>query len=86
VPTVFLPYPHHRDAHQRANTRPLVEAGAALVEEDLVSPSANALVPGSIIVSLMGDQGRLATMRAAFRTLGPANGAERVARLLLEPP
>jgi UDP-N-acetylglucosamine--N-acetylmuramyl-(pentapeptide) pyrophosphoryl-undecaprenol N-acetylglucosamine transferase len=30
VPTVFVPYPYHRDLHQEANAKPLVRAGAAV--------------------------------------------------------
>ncbi|NUQ49205.1 MAG: UDP-N-acetylglucosamine--N-acetylmuramyl-(pentapeptide) pyrophosphoryl-undecaprenol N-acetylglucosamine transferase, partial [Phycisphaerae bacterium] len=39
---ILLPYPYHRDRHQHANARVLVEAGAALMLEDQLDPVRNA--------------------------------------------
>ncbi|MFM9995338.1 MAG: UDP-N-acetylglucosamine--N-acetylmuramyl-(pentapeptide) pyrophosphoryl-undecaprenol N-acetylglucosamine transferase [Phycisphaerales bacterium] len=82
IPTVFMPYPYHRDEHQRVNARPLEEAGAAVVARDLIEPAANAGAAGAAILRLMGDAARRAAMRAAFASLDPADGAERIARAL----
>ncbi len=83
TPTLFLPYPHHRDHHQRQNAAPLAQAGAAEVVEDLVSPEVNMGVAGEALARLLGDADRREAMKRAFAALGPADGAERVAAALL---
>jgi UDP-N-acetylglucosamine--N-acetylmuramyl-(pentapeptide) pyrophosphoryl-undecaprenol N-acetylglucosamine transferase len=35
VPSICMPYPHHRDLHQYLNAGKLVEAGAAIIVDDL---------------------------------------------------
>ncbi len=82
VPMVFMPYPHHRDQHQRANALPLVRAGAAELIEDLADPERTAPALGDALVRVM-DPARRAGMVDALRSLGPVRGAERVAAGLL---
>lgn len=84
VPTVFLPYPFHRDQHQARNAEPLRACGGAVVLTDRVSGAANAGEHGEVIVALLRDEARRAKMRAALQRLGPADGAETIARALLE--
>lgn len=83
VPVVFLPYPFHRDRHQQLNAQPLEEAGGAMVVEDRVHEQANLAEAGRVITELMGDAEARSEMREALARLGPVDGAERVARLLL---
>lgn len=83
TPTVFLPYPHHRDQHQRANARPLVDAGGAILEIDHIDSARNADEAGSRISDLLADAGARARMRRATLALGPADGAEHAARAIL---
>lgn len=83
IPAVFLPYPYHRDRHQRFNAQPLVSAGGAVVVEDCVDDARNAANAGLVLTTLLGDPDRLAAMQAAMRSLPPADGARRVAELLL---
>lgn len=85
VPTVFLPYPWHRDAHQRRNAEPLERAGACVIEEDLADPERNLARGGAALWSLMQDEHRRARMQAHLSALGPADGAETVARSLQDP-
>jgi UDP-N-acetylglucosamine--N-acetylmuramyl-(pentapeptide) pyrophosphoryl-undecaprenol N-acetylglucosamine transferase len=84
VPTLFLPYPYHRDEHQRANTEVLVRAGAAIVAKDRIDPAHNLADAGKTLADLIRDSARRVAMRVAFAGLGPADGAERVARALLK--
>jgi UDP-N-acetylglucosamine--N-acetylmuramyl-(pentapeptide) pyrophosphoryl-undecaprenol N-acetylglucosamine transferase len=80
VPTVFLPYPFHKDEHQRWNAEPLAVAGAAAIEKDHVDAGKNVAQAGATIVSLMRDAARRRVMRDALEKLGAANGAAEVAR------
>ncbi len=83
VPTLFLPYPYHRDEHQRFNALTLVEAGACRMVKDLIDPVANLTSAGAELERFMAPES-LASARAAFRSLGPADGAEQIARALLD--
>lgn len=83
TPCVFLPYPYHKDEHQRRNAERLEAAGCCLLARDLIDGAVNAAGPGREVTGLLGDPARREAMRAAFGTLGPANGAEIVARRLI---
>lgn len=83
TPSVFLPYPYHKDQHQRANAAILVRAGACVVEDDLIDPAKNAGRAGATLLDLMRDDVKREAMRAALKSLGPADGATTVARALV---
>lgn len=55
VPTLFLPYPYHRDQHQRANAQPLVASGAALLADDRIEPALNLAHAGPVLLGLLGS-------------------------------
>jgi UDP-N-acetylglucosamine--N-acetylmuramyl-(pentapeptide) pyrophosphoryl-undecaprenol N-acetylglucosamine transferase len=84
VPTLFLPYPYHKDQHQRANARPLETAGAAIITDDLIDPARNATGAGRVLIDLLRSTERRDAMRRALAALGPADGAARVAAILME--
>lgn len=84
VPAIFMPYPYHRDQHQRANALPLERAGAAHIATDLIDPIASAATVGATLLSLLGDPAKRQTMRSAYAALGPADGAARVAQFVLD--
>jgi UDP-N-acetylglucosamine--N-acetylmuramyl-(pentapeptide) pyrophosphoryl-undecaprenol N-acetylglucosamine transferase len=92
TPTVFLPYPYHKDEHQKHNARVLVAAGAAALCRDLIDPRLNdanpapagSTAPGAVIESLLADAPRREAMRAAYASLGPANGADLIASSLAQ--
>ena len=84
IPTVFLPYPYHKDEHQRFNARPLEQAGGAVIVRDRIDETANAADAGKVVLDLMGNATRRAAMRNALFKLGPADGARRIAEILLK--
>lgn len=83
VPTLFMPYPHHRDGHQRLNAEPLVKAGSAVVVDDRVDAAANAEHAGADVLDLLQNSARLDAMTLAANGLGEADGAVRVAELAI---
>jgi len=83
VPTVFMPYPYHRDEHQRLNAEPLAKAGGAVVAKDAIDAAANLAGAGPMLLELVQNVGRRAKMRDALAGLGPVDGAARLARALL---
>lgn len=82
-PSILLPYPYHRDRHQDANARVLVEARAALLVEDQRAPEKNR---DSILAALeaCAPDAIRERMAAAARTLGRPNAAEEIAGWLIE--
>ena len=79
VPTVFLPYPYHKDEHQRFNAEPLVNAGAAMLFRDHVDAVENVTQIAGPIASLMGNSLQRQKMREALLQTRPQDGAETVA-------
>jgi len=84
VPAIFMPYPHHRDEHQKLNAAPLVDAGGAIVVRDRIDAERNLALAGEVLAGLLVDQERRDQMRHAFEAMGPVDGARRVATLLIE--
>ncbi len=84
VPSILMPYPMHRDQHQRINAEQLVLAHAALVIQDKKDRAANAdqLLP--IIDSLLYDVPRRRAMADAARSIARPNAADIVAQSLLD--
>ncbi len=83
VPSVLLPFPYHRDQHQRLNAAPLAECGGAVIVTDEIDPARNLASAGSRLGALMADADERDRMREALRGLGPADGARRVAESLV---
>ena len=79
VPCLMLPYPFHRDQHQRANAAPLVALNAAVVEDDRVEPAANVEMLRRTLGRLLKDDARRSSMRHALRENPPPDGADALA-------
>ncbi|MDX1681908.1 MAG: UDP-N-acetylglucosamine--N-acetylmuramyl-(pentapeptide) pyrophosphoryl-undecaprenol N-acetylglucosamine transferase [Phycisphaeraceae bacterium] len=84
TPTIFLPYPWHRDQHQRLNAQPLVEAEAAVVMDDRGRGDANASDLVSHLAQLAGDTARRERMAAWMREHPRPDGAAVIAAWLRE--
>ncbi|HMN41434.1 MAG TPA: UDP-N-acetylglucosamine--N-acetylmuramyl-(pentapeptide) pyrophosphoryl-undecaprenol N-acetylglucosamine transferase [Phycisphaerales bacterium] len=84
VPALLLPYPHHKDEHQKYNALPLTEAGGALLGKDWIDPQRNLAHNAGLLESLLAEEPRRAALRANLEKLGPADGAARIARALLD--
>jgi UDP-N-acetylglucosamine--N-acetylmuramyl-(pentapeptide) pyrophosphoryl-undecaprenol N-acetylglucosamine transferase len=83
VPTVFVPYPYHRDLHQEANAKPLVRAGAAVLAYDRLDVAANMDSIGAPLETLLAD-GRLRDeMESALRARPQVDAADAIARSIL---
>ena len=84
VPTLFVPYPWHKDLHQQFNAQPLVDAGAAQLALDQIEPEANQASIGRPLRDLILDPGRRQEMRRVLETLPTRDGAMEIAKLLHE--
>ncbi len=83
APTIFLPYPYHRDHHQHRNAAPMAAAGGAVIETDHVETGANLRGAGAAIGELMLDEPRRRLMKECLGGHPAPDGADVVARLLL---
>lgn len=83
VPSLFLPYPYHRDLHQKLNAQPLVDLGGAMLEFDRVDTEANIHDVGPAIERLLTDDDLRLGMRTALHAHPPPDAAAAIARMLL---
>jgi UDP-N-acetylglucosamine--N-acetylmuramyl-(pentapeptide) pyrophosphoryl-undecaprenol N-acetylglucosamine transferase len=74
TPSILVPYPHATADHQTLNARHFERGGGALV----VSNAEIASVP-DLVRSLLADQHRLTSMRAAMLSMARVDAAERIA-------
>jgi UDP-N-acetylglucosamine--N-acetylmuramyl-(pentapeptide) pyrophosphoryl-undecaprenol N-acetylglucosamine transferase len=79
VPSLLLPYPFHKDMHQRANAEELVRAGAAVIIEDAKEARQNAAAIKSMLQTLLYDDQRRSLMAEAARIAGKPNAAADIA-------
>ncbi len=84
VPTIFLPYPFHKDDHQRLNAGPIVEAGGAVLLKDLIDPKLNASQLAAPLLELICDEKRRDAMVDRLKQTRPADGAEVVAKWVMK--
>ncbi len=83
VPSICMPYPHHRDMHQYRNAATLVEAGAAVIVEDLPDDTDRAERLWKELQQLMRDDGRRRRMAGNCRSIARVDAARLVAEGLL---
>jgi UDP-N-acetylglucosamine--N-acetylmuramyl-(pentapeptide) pyrophosphoryl-undecaprenol N-acetylglucosamine transferase len=83
LPTLFLPYPHHRDMHQRHNAQPLVDLGGALMEQDRVEARENLRHAGAALARLLSQAAIREDMRRVLEEHRPPDAASHIADLLL---
>ena len=84
VASVLMPYPYHKDMHQRHNAKVLENAGAAVIVDDERDAKKNALKLSAIVGPLLYDQTKRTTMADAARKLGRPDAAEAVANIVIE--
>ncbi len=84
VPSILMPYPFHKDMHQRANAKVLSDAGAAILLDDEKDQAKNASRLKPIIESLLYDATKRSGMSDAAKSLGKPNAAEQVANVITE--
>jgi len=84
VPSILLPYPFHKDMHQRLNAKVLADGGAAILVDDEKDPRKNADKLRPVLESLLYDTGKRQTMAEAAKKLGHPDAAENVGRVVME--
>lgn len=83
VPTVFMPYPYHKDDHQRLNAQPMVDIGGAVIETDRIDALENVKFAGNTILKLMNDENQRSAMRRTLVDNASEDAALVIAKILL---
>lgn len=83
TPSVLLPYPHHKDQHQKLNAAQLESAGAAIICTDSKNTQANAQRLREKLLPVLRDSAALETMRTQARGLGKTGAAAQVAQWMI---
>lgn len=83
LPSILLPYPYHKDQHQRRNAEVLERAGAARIIDDRINTEANVAALQPVLTRALADPAQLATMKAAAIRLGQPESAKRIAKELI---
>lgn len=81
LPAVLVPYPHATDDHQTKNAAAMVANGAAEIVSDAQLGEERF---GDVVLGLLSDADRRATMSDASRALGRPDAAARVVALARE--
>jgi UDP-N-acetylglucosamine--N-acetylmuramyl-(pentapeptide) pyrophosphoryl-undecaprenol N-acetylglucosamine transferase len=84
VPSILMPYPYHKDMHQRANAKVLADAGAAVLIDDEKDRRRSAAKLRPAIESLVTDASKRAEMAGAARALGIPDASDQVAAILAQ--
>ena len=82
IPSVLMPYPFHKDKHQRLNAEVLHHAGAAVLMDDERDAKRNAEKLRPIMQSLILDSNKRHAMSQAARSLGKPKAAQTVAQAI----
>jgi UDP-N-acetylglucosamine--N-acetylmuramyl-(pentapeptide) pyrophosphoryl-undecaprenol N-acetylglucosamine transferase len=84
IPSILLPYPFHKDMHQRLNAKVLADAGAAVLVDDEKDRRKNADKLRPVLETLLYDADKRLAMAQAAKALGHPDAAENVARVVME--
>jgi UDP-N-acetylglucosamine--N-acetylmuramyl-(pentapeptide) pyrophosphoryl-undecaprenol N-acetylglucosamine transferase len=84
VPSLLMPYPYHKDMHQRVNAEQLADAGAAVLIDDEKDRRRNADKLRPAVESLLYDADRRKRMGDAAQKLGKPDAASAVAQVVSE--
>ncbi len=84
TPSICMPYPYHKDRHQYLNAGILVEAGAAVIVDDLPDEKDRAEWLWEEMGELMRDDEKRRRMAEACRTVARPQADVKIARRLLE--
>mgnify|MGYP006289119781 FL=1 len=83
VPSICMPYPHHKDRHQYLNASKLSKSGAAVIVDDVPDPGRRVEALWRELHALMTDDDRRKRMSEACTTVARPGAAAEIALRLL---
>ncbi len=84
VPSICIPYPYHKDRHQYLNAGKLVQAGAAVIVDDLPNEKEGSEWLWEELEKLMKDEKKLEEMRQACKSIARLDASLKIAEKLLK--
>ena len=84
TPSICMPYPYHRDRHQYLNAGKLVEAGAAVMVDDLPDEKGRAEWLWEELEELMKDEKKRQEMKRSCEAIAKKDASFKVAEKLIE--
>jgi len=84
TPSICMPYPYHRDRHQYLNAGKLVEAGAAVIVDDLPDENDRAEWLWEELEELMKNQKKRQTMKRSCEAIAKKDAGLKVAEKLVK--
>jgi UDP-N-acetylglucosamine--N-acetylmuramyl-(pentapeptide) pyrophosphoryl-undecaprenol N-acetylglucosamine transferase len=84
VASILMPYPYHKDMHQRANAKVLADSGAAVLVDDEKDAKKNATKLHAALMPLLYDQPKRTAMGEAAKKLGRPDAANAVAAIVIQ--
>ena len=83
VPSICMPYPFHKDKHQYKNAAKLVEAGAAIIVDDVPDEKDKREWLVEEFSLLMKNDEKLSEMKQNCKSIAKTNAAHIIARTLI---
>lgn len=84
VPSICMPYPYHKDMHQYLNAGKLVEAGAAVIVDDIGNEKDRQEWLWEELEPLLKDDKIRLQMKDACKSVAKIDAAKKIAEVLLE--
>lgn len=84
VPAVCMPYPYHKDRHQYLNAGKLVDAGAAVIVDDLPDANERAQRLWKELQGLMGDDEKRQEMAHTCKKIANLGASAAIAQRLIQ--
>jgi UDP-N-acetylglucosamine--N-acetylmuramyl-(pentapeptide) pyrophosphoryl-undecaprenol N-acetylglucosamine transferase len=83
TPSICMPYPYHNDLHQYLNAGKLVEAGAAIIVDDVGEDTDRQEWLWEELEPLLKDQNKRLQMKDACKTIARKDAAKLIAEAIL---
>jgi len=84
VPSICIPYPHHKDRQQYLNAEKLVEAGAACIVEDLPDKNTFAQNLWKDLEVMMKNSQKREQMADSCKTIAKPSASIEIAKKLIQ--
>ncbi|HAL45644.1 MAG TPA: hypothetical protein DCP47_07000, partial [Phycisphaerales bacterium] len=83
TPAICLPYPYHKDMHQRQNAKFLVDAGCAVMVDDLCDTEKTAALLWPVLCEIMSNDEKRETMRRKCAEIAAPDAAAAIVKKIL---